>query len=91
MVASLRRVIALMGKEFLALLKDKKGRFVLIGPPIIQLMVFGYAASFDLNHVPYAIYNEDGGSASRQLWPGSRVRHPSMPRPSYTTMRRSNR
>ncbi|OIQ04028.1 MAG: antibiotic ABC transporter permease [Zetaproteobacteria bacterium CG06_land_8_20_14_3_00_59_53] len=67
MVASLRRVIALMGKEFLALLKDKKGRFVLIGPPIIQLMVFGYAASFDLNHVPYAIYNEDGGSASRQL------------------------
>jgi len=56
-----------MGKEFLALLKDKKGRFVLIGPPIIQLMVFGYAASFDLNHVPFALYNEDGGAASREL------------------------
>ncbi|MDQ6972796.1 MAG: ABC transporter permease [Mariprofundaceae bacterium] len=67
MLASLRRIIALMGKEFLALMKDKKGRFVLIGPPIIQLMVFGYAASFDLNHVPYAIYNEDGGVASREL------------------------
>jgi len=67
MMASLRRILALMGKEFLALLKDGKGRFVLIGPPIIQLMVFGYAASFDLNHVPYAIYNEDGGAASREL------------------------
>ncbi|HXH73006.1 MAG TPA: ABC transporter permease, partial [Mariprofundaceae bacterium] len=39
----------------------------LIGPPVIQLMVFGYAASFDLNHVQYAIYNEDGGTASRDL------------------------
>ena len=67
MMASLRRILALMGKEFLALLKDKKSRFVLIGPPIIQLMVFGYAASFDLNNVAYAIYNEDGGSASRDL------------------------
>jgi len=67
MSGSLRRIFALMGKEFLALLKDKKGRFVLIGPPIIQLMVFGYAASFDLNNVPYAIYNEDGGAASREL------------------------
>jgi len=67
MKGSLRRILALMGKEFLALLKDKKGRFVLIGPPIIQLMVFGYAASFDLNHVSYAVYNEDGGSASREL------------------------
>lgn len=67
MMGSIRRILALMGKEFLALMKDKKGRFVLIGPPIIQLMVFGYAASFDLNHVPYAILNEDGGAASREL------------------------
>jgi len=65
--AAWRRIAALVGKEFLALLKDKKSRFVLIGPPIIQLLVFGYAATFDLNHVPYALYNEDGGAISRQL------------------------
>jgi len=63
----LRRILALMKKEFLALLKDKKSRFVIIGPPIIQLLVFGYAATFDLNHVPFAVYNEDGGAASRDL------------------------
>ena len=62
-----RRIIALVGKEFLALLKDKKSRFVIIAPPLVQLLVFGYAATFDLNHVPYAVYNEDSGSASREL------------------------
>lgn len=62
-----RRVIALMIKEFLALLKDKKGRMVFIGPPIIQLIVFGYAATFDLNEVPYAVFNEDSGAAARQF------------------------
>jgi ABC-2 type transport system permease protein len=62
-----RRIIALMIKELLALLKDKKSRAVLIGPPIIQLVVFGYAATYDLNRVPYAVYNEDTGQASREI------------------------
>lgn len=60
-------MLGLLKKEFLALLRDKKSRFVLIGPPLIQLLVFGYAATYDLNRVPIAIYNEDSGSASREL------------------------
>jgi ABC-2 type transport system permease protein len=63
----LGRIFALIIKEFLALLKDKRSRIVLIGPPLIQLMVFGYAATFDLKNVPFAVYNEDHGAASRQL------------------------
>lgn len=62
-----RRIFALMIKEFLALLKDKRSRFVLIIPPLVQLMVFGYAATFDLKHVPYAVFNEDKGSISRDM------------------------
>lgn len=62
-----RRIIALTIKEFLALLKDKKSRTVIIVPPLVQLLVFSYAATFDLNRVPYAVYNEDPGSASRDL------------------------
>jgi ABC-2 type transport system permease protein len=61
------RIFALVIKEFLTLLKDKRTRFVLIGPPLIQLVVFGYAATFDLKNVPFAVYNEDSGSASREL------------------------
>jgi drug efflux transport system permease protein len=63
----LRRIQALMIKEFLALLKDKRSRTVVFIPPILQLLVFGYAASFDLNRIPFAVYNEDGGAASRDL------------------------
>ena len=63
----LARIFALVTKEFLALLKDKRSRLVLVVPPLIQLMVFGYAATFDLKDVPFAVYNEDSGAASRQL------------------------
>lgn len=62
-----RRIFALTVKEFLALLKDKKSRLVVFIPPLVQLLVFGYAATFDLKDVPFAVYDEDGGSASREL------------------------
>ena len=61
------RLLALIHKEFLALLKDPKSRFVIIGPPIIQLLVFGYAATFDVTDVPLGVYNESPGEASRDL------------------------
>ncbi|NEV61024.1 ABC transporter permease [Thiorhodococcus minor] len=63
----LGRILALTVKELLALLKDKRSRFVVVVPPFIQLLVFGYAASFDLNHIPYAVYDRDGGYAAREL------------------------
>lgn len=61
------RLLALIRKEFLALLKDPRSRMVLIVPPMIQLLVFGYAATFDLKDISYALYNEDRGTASREL------------------------
>ena len=62
-----RRIFALMLKEFLTVLKDKRSRVVLVVPPLIQLMVFGYAASFDLKHVPYAVFDQDRSGAAREL------------------------
>ena len=61
------RILALVLKEFLALLKDKRSRIVLIAPPLIQMMIFGYAATFDLKNVPFAVYNEDRGTAASEL------------------------
>ncbi len=61
------RIWALLIKEFLSIIRDKKSRFVLLVPPLVQLLVFGYAATFDLNRVPIAIYNEDPGQLSRDL------------------------
>jgi ABC-2 type transport system permease protein len=64
---SLQRILALAAKELLAVLKDKRSRIVLIVPPLLQLIVFGYAATFDLNDVPVAVYNQDRGAPSREL------------------------
>ncbi|MGP1678577.1 MAG: ABC transporter permease [Burkholderiales bacterium] len=62
-----RRILALTVKEFLTLLKDKRSRVVIVVPPLIQLMVFGYAATFDLKHVPFAVFSEDRGAEAREL------------------------
>jgi ABC-2 type transport system permease protein len=67
MILMFRRIFSLMIKEFRTLLTDKKSRMVLIVPPVAQLIVFGYAASFELNHVNYVVFNEDRGVESRQL------------------------
>ncbi len=72
------RIIGLVKKEFLALFSDKKSRTVVIIPPIVQLIIFGYAATYDLENVPFAVYNEDKGSLSRELtarFEGSRNFH----------------
>ena len=66
-MAYILRIFALVIKEFLALLKDKKSRTTIIVPPLVQLIVFGYAATFDLNNVKFAILNEDRGAAARDL------------------------
>ncbi len=60
-------ILALARKEFLALLRDRRSRIIIIVPPILQLFIFGFAASYDLDDVPIAIYNPDGGSVSREL------------------------
>jgi len=60
-------ILALTIKELLALFKDKRSRVVVIIPPLIQLLVFGYAASYDLDDARYAVYDRDGGFAAREL------------------------
>ncbi len=61
------RILALIIKEMLALFRDKRSRMAVIVPPILQLLIFGYAATFDLEHVRLAVVNEDPGAISRDL------------------------
>ena len=67
LIDSLWRVLALIRKELLAVLKDPKIRYSLLVPPILQVLIFGYAATYDLNHVTYAVLDQDRGAASRDL------------------------
>jgi len=60
-------ILALAMKEFLALLRDPRSRLILIAPPIVQLLIFGYAASFELEHVQIAVFDQDRGTEAREL------------------------
>lgn len=70
MLAALLRILALTRKELLAVLKDKRARLSLLVPAVVQALVFGYAATYDLNHVPYAVIDEDRTASSRALLAG---------------------
>ncbi|EWY38869.1 antibiotic ABC transporter permease [Skermanella stibiiresistens SB22] len=61
------RLRALIIKELLSVWRDRKSRFVLIVPPLIQLFVFSYAATYDVTNIRIAVLNEDAGAPSRDL------------------------
>lgn len=65
--ASLQRILILCRKELLAVLKDPRSRIVLFVPAILQSLLFGYAATYDLNEVPYALLDQDHSVASGDL------------------------
>lgn len=67
MLVFLRHLRALVIKEFQAILKDPRSRRSVLLPPIIQTIVFGYAATFDLKNVPWAVLDRDHSAASRAL------------------------
>ena len=67
MLEAIFRIFALTRKELLAVLKDPRSRFSIIVPPIIQCLIFGYAANYDLNDVPYAVLDQDRSFASQAL------------------------
>ncbi len=66
----LLRILALTRKELLAILKDPRTRFSLILPPILQCLIYGYVATYDLNDVPYAVLDQDRSAAAQKLLAG---------------------
>lgn len=61
------RIKQMLIKEFIQVFRDKRTRFVLFGPPIIQMLVFGYAATYEIRHVPTAVLDLDNTRESREL------------------------
>ncbi len=54
-------------KEFIQILRDPISLAVVIMIPIIQLLLFGYAISFDIKHIPMGIFDQSQTQESRQL------------------------
>jgi ABC-2 type transport system permease protein len=63
----LGRLKQMMIKEFIQVFRDKRTRFILIGPPVIQMLVFGYAATYEIRRVPTVVVDMDHSLESREL------------------------
>ena len=63
----LLRVKVMLGKELIQAVRDPRLRFLIILPPLLQLVAFGYAANLDLKNIPIALYDEDNTPLSRDL------------------------
>jgi ABC-2 type transport system permease protein len=63
----LRAICFLFRKEMLAILKDPASRSVLLLPALLQSLLFGYAATFDLNQASYALLDQSHSAASVEL------------------------
>jgi ABC-2 type transport system permease protein len=61
------RLKQMLIKELIQVVRDKRTRFILIGPPIIQMLVFGYAATFEIHNVSTVVVDMDHSQESREL------------------------
>jgi ABC-2 type transport system permease protein len=61
------RLKALIVKELLVVLRDPRGRVIIIVPPLIQLIVFSFAATLEVKNVDLAVLDRDDGRAGHEL------------------------
>ena len=61
------RIIRILVKELLEIRRDRWAMFRLIVPPLMQMLIFGYAATFEVYHVNTVILDRDHSQESRDL------------------------
>ena len=63
----LTRLKQMLIKEFIQVFRDKRARFLLFVTPIIQMLIFGYAATFEVHHVATVVLDLDHSQESRDV------------------------
>lgn len=61
-----RRILVLIRKEFRQALREPRMRMLLIAPPLIQMVVFGFAVNLDVDNAAIAWMDQDQTSWSRR-------------------------
>ncbi len=62
-----RRLAAVARKEFRHILRDPRSLLMALGMPFVQLLLFGYALTLDVDRIPTLIYDADRTPQSREL------------------------
>lgn len=66
-IDSLRRILALIKKEFITIWKDPKSRGIIIALPLLQLFVFANAITMEVKNIDTALIDRDNSVESREL------------------------
>jgi ABC-2 type transport system permease protein len=61
------RLNSLIRKEFIQIIRDPRTLIMILGIPIMQLMLMGYAATNDIRNVALAVFDQDRSPAARRL------------------------
>jgi len=64
---SFRRFLAIIAKEFVQMRRDRVTFAMMIGIPIVQMVVFGFAINSDPKHLPTAVFSGDQSVFSRTV------------------------
>ncbi len=61
------RLRAQIVKELLSILRDPRSRLMVFAPPLMQLVIFAFAATLEVRNADIAVYNLDAGHWSHEL------------------------
>ena len=64
---SLQRFFAIVRKEFIQMRRDRLTFGMMVGIPMVQLILFGYAINSNPKHLPTAVYAADNSTFSRTI------------------------
>jgi ABC-2 type transport system permease protein len=64
---SWQRLVAMFLKEFIQLRRDRPTLGMIVGIPLLQLLLFGYAINTDPKHLPTALLVSDDSAIARAL------------------------
>ena len=62
-----RRLWAMVRKEFLHVWRDPRTLYLAIGMPAVLTLLFGYAITMDIIHIPFGVLDQDHTARSREL------------------------
>ena len=63
----LRSILAIARKEYLHLLRDFRSLYLAFAVPLLLILLFGYALSLDVDHIPTVVVDQDRTPLTRDL------------------------
>jgi ABC-2 type transport system permease protein len=63
----MRRLAAVARKELVQMRRDRMTLGMMVGIPVMQLLLFGYAINTDVREIPTVVYDQDNSAESRDL------------------------